>query len=179
LIRRRDTAGPHDDSPRRGGKPVESWDALRAEVRQGFGERPIEVQRAGQKLLRRAFREHEDRVTLMGPVAIVRQTEAQPDSSSFLVFLGLIPASPVGPQLMAIVALLTGVYHLGRRRAGGAKAGLAHPANLLDYSETSLRFIASRPRLGRWNLHSVEARAGIGARRAHSATVRDRPIETA
>ena len=28
-----------------------------------------------------------------------------------------IPASPFGPRLMAIVALLTGVYHLGRRRA--------------------------------------------------------------
>jgi hypothetical protein len=115
-----------------GGKPVGSWDALRAEVKQGFGERLIEVERRGQKLvfkvtprdgrisvspvyehgelsvrealahalqtprvvlggvLERAFREHEDRVTLMGPVAIVRQTEAQPDSSSFLVFLGLI-----------------------------------------------------------------------------------------
>jgi transposase len=30
---------------------------------------------------------------------------------------GEIPASPFGPRLMAIVALLTGVYHLGRRRA--------------------------------------------------------------
>lgn len=30
---------------------------------------------------------------------------------------GEIPASPFGPQLMAIVALLTGVYHVGRRRA--------------------------------------------------------------
>jgi transposase len=30
---------------------------------------------------------------------------------------GEIPASPFGPLLMAIVALLTGVYHLGRRRA--------------------------------------------------------------
>jgi transposase len=30
---------------------------------------------------------------------------------------GAIPASPFGPRLMAIVALLTGVYHLGRRRA--------------------------------------------------------------
>jgi transposase len=28
-----------------------------------------------------------------------------------------IPASPFGPRLMAIMALLTGVYHLGRRRA--------------------------------------------------------------
>lgn len=28
-----------------------------------------------------------------------------------------IPASPFGPRLMAIAALLTGVYHLGRRRA--------------------------------------------------------------
>lgn len=30
---------------------------------------------------------------------------------------GEIPASPFGPRLMAIAALLTGVYHLGRRRA--------------------------------------------------------------
>lgn len=30
---------------------------------------------------------------------------------------GEIPVSPFGPRLMAIVALLTGVYHLGRRRA--------------------------------------------------------------
>jgi transposase len=30
---------------------------------------------------------------------------------------GEIPASPFGPRLMAIVALLTGVYHLGRRKA--------------------------------------------------------------
>jgi transposase len=30
---------------------------------------------------------------------------------------GEIPASPFGPRLMAIVALLTGVYHVGRRRA--------------------------------------------------------------
>ena len=30
---------------------------------------------------------------------------------------GEIPASPFGPRLMAIVGLLTGVYHLGRRRA--------------------------------------------------------------
>jgi transposase len=28
-----------------------------------------------------------------------------------------IPASGFGPRLMAIMALLTGVYHLGRRRA--------------------------------------------------------------
>lgn len=28
-----------------------------------------------------------------------------------------IPASPFGPRLMAVMALLTGVYHLGRRRA--------------------------------------------------------------
>ena len=30
---------------------------------------------------------------------------------------GKIPASPFGPRLMAIAALLTGVYHIGRRRA--------------------------------------------------------------
>lgn len=30
---------------------------------------------------------------------------------------GKIPASPFGPRLMAIMALITGVYHLGRRRA--------------------------------------------------------------
>jgi transposase len=29
----------------------------------------------------------------------------------------MIPSSPFGPRLMAIMALLTGVYHLGRRRA--------------------------------------------------------------
>jgi transposase len=29
----------------------------------------------------------------------------------------LIPSSPFGPRLMAIMALMTGVYHLGRRRA--------------------------------------------------------------
>jgi transposase len=32
-------------------------------------------------------------------------------------YMAEIPASPFGPRLMAIVALLTGVYHLGRRRA--------------------------------------------------------------
>ncbi len=30
-----------------------------------------------------------------------------------------IPASPFGPRLMSVVALLTGVYHLGRRKAVG------------------------------------------------------------
>ena len=30
---------------------------------------------------------------------------------------GVVPASPFGPRLMALIAMLTGVYHLSRRRA--------------------------------------------------------------
>src|SRR5207247_9675095 len=35
-----------------------------------------------------------------------------------------IPASPFGPRLMAIIALVTGVYHLSRRRAVGMLSDL-------------------------------------------------------
>jgi transposase len=34
--------------------------------------------------------------------------------------VGIIPVSPFGPRLMGMVGLLTGVYHLSRRRAGQA-----------------------------------------------------------
>ena len=38
----------------------------------------------------------------------------------------VIPASPFGPRLMALVALFTGVYHLSRRRAQDLLSDVLH-----------------------------------------------------
>jgi hypothetical protein len=114
-------------------KPVESWEAFRAEVRRGAGEKKLELERQGQKLtvlltprdgvigvrpiyerepvtagealtlamsaqqvvikavLERALKNHDDRATLMGPVAIVKETKTQTDGE-LSVFFGLVGA---------------------------------------------------------------------------------------